>query len=370
LHKRNLTLIDKKATKLEVILVIIIVPLIIVILLSWYITKSLQNGVNEITHKLTTITKNSDLTLEVDVKSHDKLGEIGSAINGLVSHLQNLVKEIQHSCSTLQKSLMENIESNRVIKGEINNGIGQVTQVVTATTEMNSTISDIARNAVDASSESKTANTQGEQTDITIRETVGNISLLSNELNSASLTVHKLNKSALNIGQFLNAVKDISDKTNLLALNAAIEAARAGDSGRGFAVVADEVRSLSMQTKTSTDEIEELIKTLQSDADSAEVAMKNGINMVARSVEDAQRSGQGITEISACINQISGMNEQIATAAEEQSSVTEEINRNMIHIQDGYSDMQLSYQRLNNGCDLIEALADELEKSIAEFTIS
>lgn len=181
--------------------------------------------------------------------------------------------------------------------------------------------------------------------------------------------IEKLNGSALNIGKFLNVIKEISEKTNLLALNAAIEAARAGESGRGFAVVADEVRSLAMQTKESTSEIETMICDLQSSSTAAQKAMSNGIDMVDKSVNDAKQTGEDISHITESIDQINQMNEQVATAAEEQSSVTEEINRNMVHIQDGYGEMLQSYENIDRCSQLVESLANELNETVEQFKI-
>jgi len=366
---KNKTLIANHGNSLIRLAILILFPLFVVTFLSWYITKVLQAGISEITTKLTSINAHNDLTLRVNVESTDELGTISDTINKLVIHLQGLVAQIQQTSSTLKTNLAENIESNHVIEGKVNSGIDQVGQVVTATTEMSSTISEIARNALEASTETDKANAQGQQGNNEVEQTIENINNLSSELTSASSIVKKLSHSAQDIGQFLNAVKDISDKTNLLALNAAIEAARAGESGRGFAVVADEVRSLSMQTKTSTDEIEVMIRDLQSDAGSAELAMENGLSMVEKSVLDATQTGQDISEITNSIQQINLMNEQIATSAEEQSSVTEEINRNMVNIQDGYAEMQASYQILEEGCKLVDSLASELDQSVGAFKI-
>lgn len=370
MHEKNLLLISERTSSLTTLAVLILLPLLFVLFLSWYITKQLQRGIGEITTKLINITNNNDLTLRVEVHSQDELGDISNTINKLVTHLQTLVTKIQKTSSVLKNNLTENIESNHVIEGKVNSGIEQVSQVVTATTEMTSTVADIARNAMEASTETETANAKGQHGNAEVEGTIENINRLSSELNNASTIVKTLNESALNIGKFLNAVKDISDQTNLLALNAAIEAARAGESGRGFAVVADEVRSLSMQTKTSTDEIEVMIKKLQSDASSAQLAMENGINMVEKSVDDATQTGKDISEITNSIQHINQMNEQIATAAEEQSSVTEEINRNMINIQGGYTEMQVSYKNLEKGCELVDSLAHELDTSVGVFKIS
>jgi len=369
MHEKNLSLISERISSLTALALSIILPLFFVLFLSWYITKQLNRGIHEITAKLINITKNNDLTQRVEVRSKDELGDISNTINKLVQHLQGLVSKIQETSTILKTNLAENIENNHVIEGKVNSGIEQVSQVVTATTEMTSTVADIARNAVEASTDTETANAKGQHGNAEVEETIDNINRLSTELDNASSLVKTLNDSVLNIGQFLNAVKDISDQTNLLALNAAIEAARAGESGRGFAVVADEVRSLSMQTKKSTDEIEVMIKQLQSDASSAQLAMENGLNMVEKSVNDATQTGKDISEITNSIQHINQMNEQIATAAEEQSSVTEEINRNMINIQNGYTDMQASYQSLEEGCQLVEDLAHELDASVGAFKI-
>jgi len=370
MHEKNLSLISERVSSLTTLALLIILPLLFVLFLSWYITKQLGRGIHEITTKLINITNNNDLTQRIEVRSKDELGDISNTINKLVKHLQGLVGKIQDTSTILKTNLAENIESNHVIEGKVNSGIDQVSQVVTATTEMTSTVADIARNAMEASTETETANAKGQHGNAEVEETIDNINHLSAELDKASNIVKTLNDSALNIGNFLNAVKDISDQTNLLALNAAIEAARAGESGRGFAVVADEVRSLSMQTKKSTDEIEIMIKKLQSDASSAQLAMENGLNMVEKSVKDATQTGKDISEITNSIQHINQMNEQIATAAEEQSSVTEEINRNMINIQNGYTDMQVSYQSLEEGCQLVEDLAHELDVSVGAFKIN
>ena len=370
MHEKNMHLVSDRVNSLITLSLLIVIPLILVLFLSWIITKQLQRGISEITTKLINITNNNDLTSRIKVQSKDELGKISNTINELVEHLQNLVGKIQHSSSVLKTNLAENIESTHVIEAEITNGIEQVTQVVTATTEMSSTVADIARNAVEASAETEKANAQGQHGNSEVEATIKNISTLSTELNNAAVIVKKLNDSSLNIGKFLNTVKDISDQTNLLALNAAIEAARAGESGRGFAVVADEVRSLSMQTKKSTDEIEIMIQDLQSDANAAQSAMETGIEMVDKSVHDVSQTGGDILEITDSIQNINQMNEQIATAAEEQSLVTEEINRNMVNIQSGYAEMKTNYKNLEDGCKTVSSLALELDTSVGEFKIT
>ncbi|WP_022940921.1 methyl-accepting chemotaxis protein [Psychromonas hadalis] len=369
LHSQNIALIDNKNDRLTTLVIIIVIPLIFVLWLSFYIATQLHKGIAEITKKLTQITNSNDLTLRIEINSRDELGEIGNTINQLVSHLQGLVEKIQNTAEMLKTSLVENIQNSHMIEAKINSGSDQVTQVVTATTEMSSTVAEIARNAMQSSEETAKASSESQHGNHEVEETITNINHLSTELNNASKIIEKLNGSALNIGKFLNVIKDISEKTNLLALNAAIEAARAGESGRGFSVVADEVRSLAMQTKDSASEIETMITELQSSSHAAQTAMSKGIEMVDKSVHDAKQTGQDISHITDSINQINLMNEQVATAAEEQSSVTEEINRNMVHIQDGYSEMQLSYNNIEKCNQLVESLANELNEVVKQFKI-
>ena len=369
LRENNQQLISEKEAYLISLTIIILISFSLILLLSFYIASQLHKGIHEITSKLISITTDNDLTLRIDVNSKDELGDISSTINKLVEHLQGLVNKIQHTSNALKNNLAENIKNNHIIEGKINSGTEQVTQVVTATTEMNSTVNDIARNAIHASTETEKANTQSQHGNHEVEETIENISNLSIELRNASAVIDKLNGSVINIGKFLSVINEVSEKTNLLALNAAIEAARAGDYGRGFSVVADEVRSLALQTKESTNEIEIMITELQSSSKDAQKAMSNGIDMVNKSVDDAKQAGQDILLITHSIQEISQMNEQIATAAEEQSSVTEEINRNMLHIQDGYTEMQLSYGNIDKCSEMVDSLATELEKIVNQFKI-
>ena len=369
LHDNNKALLSEKITYLTILGLIILIALSLILLLSFYIAMQLHKGINEITSKLTSITTNNDLTLRINVNSKDELGEISLTINQLVEHLQGLVGKIQHTSNSLKNNLVENIKNNHIIEGKINSGTEQVIQVVTATTEMSSTVADIARNAMHASTETEKANAQSQHGNEEVEETIENINNLSIELRNASTVIEKLNGSVVNISKFLNVINEVSEKTNLLALNAAIEAARAGDYGRGFSVVADEVRSLALQTKESTNEIELMISELQSSSKDAQKAMSNGIEMVSKSVNDATQTGQDISLITKSIQEINEMNEQIATAAEEQSCVTEEINRNMLHIQEGYTEMQISYGNIEKCSEMVDSLATELENTVNQFKI-
>lgn len=369
LYEQNQTLLQKSKQRLFSLALGILIPLALVILLSFYITTQLHKGIKEVTEKLCAITENNDLSIRLAETGDNELARIAMAVNQLVSHLQDLVSNIQSTSQALKYSAAENIQHNQAIESNISNGSEQLSQIVTATTEMSSTVAEIANNAVQASGETEKANIETEHGNQEVAETIENINHLAEELNSASKVIEVLNDSALNIGKFLSVIREISEKTNLLALNAAIEAARAGESGRGFAVVADEVRSLALQTKDATNEIETMINELQASSLSAQNAMNNGTDLVEKSVCDATKTGKDIAHITSCINEINKMNEQIATAAEEQSCVTEEINRNMVAIQDGYGEMKASYESINESSKQVDSLANELNDRVSSFKI-
>lgn len=369
LQSTNQQLLEKMDKQLITLFLIILLPLIITIMISSWIAAQLHQGINELIVKLKCVVERNDLTTRVQLDSTEELGEIGRTVNQLIEHLQNLVGKIHSTSSVLRSSLSENARHTYTISHQIGAGSVQVTQVAAATTQMISTVAEIARNANNAANETEKATTESNHGNHEVEETIRNINQLSAELNNASTVIGQLNAASSNISKFLNVIKDISERTNLLALNAAIEAARAGDSGRGFAVVADEVRSLAIQTKESTKEIESMISELQAQSKSAQGAMQKGINMVDKSVQDALQTGKDITHVTSCIRQLNQINEQVATAAEEQNKVTEEINRNMVNIQEGYSDMITSFSKIEKGTVLLEQLSEDLNQAVEQFII-
>lgn len=369
LYENNQQLIKEKQKMLVSLAIVTLIPLIFTLFLSYYIATQLLMGINEITSKLRLISTNEDLTERVNIDTTEDLGTISNSINHLIEHLQNIVGKIQGTSKDLKKTALENDKNSDKISQKIILGSDQVTQIVTATTQMSTTVAEIARNAIDASAETASATKESTNSQIEVSETIRSINQLSQDLTQASEVILQLSQSSESIGKFILVIKEISEKTNLLALNAAIEAARAGESGRGFAVVADEVRSLAAQTKKSTNEIELMIADLQSKSIAAQQAMGNGITMVEKSVIDTTNTAETIQRINDIIIKINMMNEQVATAAEEQSCVTEEINRNMVNIQDGYLGMQVSYKQIDATTKKGRKLADELNDLVRQFKI-
>lgn len=240
-----------------------------------------------------------------------------------------------HNCAvTLDDHVEEAARTALVTSNGIDVQLNETDQVVAAINEMNASAQEVARNAAHAAQSVKDANDQAVTVEKVIVQAIQVIEQLVNAVENAAAVIHKLEQDSTNIGSVADVIREIADQTNLLALNAAIEAARAGEQGRGFAVVADEVRTLATRTQQSTQEIQKIIERLQVGTGDAVLAMKQGQEKAREGVEQAQQAGRSLEEITSAVARIMDMNTQIATAAEQQSAVTNELNRNVHNIMD------------------------------------
>ncbi|HLA32278.1 MAG TPA: methyl-accepting chemotaxis protein, partial [Pseudomonas sp.] len=241
--------------------------------------------------------------------------------------------------------------------------------VATAVHEMGLTVQEIARNASNAAQASHSARDEAKQAREVVGESIGHIENMSAQIGDAATAVGELADQVASIDQVLAVIRGISEQTNLLALNAAIEAARAGEQGRGFAVVADEVRTLAQRTQASTDEIQQMIARLKKGAETAVSSMHAGQAATGTGVEASQRTGQSLSAITEQVEQISDMNTQVAAATEEQSSVTEEINRNVQGIADLAHATADETRSCREDCQTLRGLADDLAKQMGNFKL-
>ncbi|MFS2194646.1 methyl-accepting chemotaxis protein [Pseudomonas sp. Pseusp88] len=288
--------------------------------------------------------------------------QMGAGLSHIVSRLQAGIEQLANSAHSLSAVT----EQTNL---EVNSQKEETEQVATAMNQMTATVLDVARNAEEAAMAAQTADEKVDSGQVVVRQSMQRIELLASSSASASHGIESLSAEIQNIGKVLSVIKSVAEQTNLLALNAAIEAARAGEQGRGFAVVADEVRALAKRTQQSTEEIERLVISLQSGAQASVAQIQSSGELVKLAVSDALQTESALGSIAAAVSMIQQMNQQIAAAAEEQSSVAEEINRSVTSIRSSADQSALAMQ--GNAASSIElaSLGMELKGMVGHFRL-
>ncbi|HEC11759.1 MAG TPA: methyl-accepting chemotaxis protein [Acidiferrobacteraceae bacterium] len=308
-----------------------------------------------------------DLTVHIDEEGHDEITDVAHWINEFLGQHRNFISKIADSTAQLAASA----EKLAVITVETSTGLtSQETQtdmVATAINEMAATVQEVATNAANAESAAKEADQEALSGRAIVSQSAESIRLLAQEVENASNVIKHLRTDSEDIGGVLDVIKGIAEQTNLLALNAAIEAARAGEKGRGFAVVADEVRTLASRTQQSTNEIQEMIERLQQGAKNAVDVMEKGRAAAEASVEQSAEAGNSLDAITRTVSRISEINVQIASAAEEQTTVAEEINRNVISISDIAQQTSNGGQNIMRASEELTRLAHTLQEAISRY---
>lgn len=268
----------------------------------------------------------------VDINRRDELGRLAAAANTLRDFLADTFARLKSSTTDLDTAGGELKAIAGLMAQGTHEQFERTDQVATAMTEMSATAQEVARHAADAARAADEADHSAQSGEKVMQSTISTITQMRNEIASTAEVIQRLEKDSGRIGKVLEVIRGIAEQTNLLALNAAIEAARAGEAGRGFAVVADEVRTLAQRTAESTAEINQIINSVQTGATDAVQAIQGGQARSEESVEQVTQAGETLQRITLAVENIRDMNRQIATAAEEQTSVAEDISRNLTEI--------------------------------------
>ncbi|UXB13849.1 methyl-accepting chemotaxis protein [Aeromonas dhakensis] len=310
-----------------------------------------------------------DLTVHINTRSKDEVGQLAESFNQFVARLHGIVSRLRDVTVELAAQSRAQAAGAQSRSQRVRQQQDEIVMVATAVTEMASATQEIAGNAEFAATTSGDAVKLAVSGQSQVGQSQRSITGLADEVADASQIIVELDAHAQKISGILATISGIAEQTNLLALNAAIEAARAGEQGRGFAVVADEVRVLSRRTHDSTDEIQQMIETLQQTTRRAVGGMETSRQLAGTSVEDAESANQSLARINEAIGSISDMATQIAAAAEEQTSVTSEISRNTENIR--HVSQELAEQANQEAAQAAElkGLTERLEQEIGRFRL-
>ncbi|HHG3521788.1 methyl-accepting chemotaxis protein [Vibrio parahaemolyticus] len=310
-----------------------------------------------------------DLTQRLETDTDQEFSELAKNFNTFMENLQQQIIESKSISDQILTGTQITAKGARDSAGAIQTQLQELEQLATAMHEMSVTATEVANNAQGAASAAKEADQATIEGSSVVSESTQTINMLSDSIDLAVEEVQVLESATANIETILKVINDIADQTNLLALNAAIEAARAGESGRGFAVVADEVRTLAQRTQESTTEIRSMIEQLQSGASSVASAMHQSKGSAVEAVEKADLANDALQRIRDAIQRISDMNLQIASAAEEQSLVAEEINNNTVNIKDLSTQVADSANRTNEAMQSQHDNVRKQDEILNRFTV-
>ncbi|WP_345871048.1 methyl-accepting chemotaxis protein [Shewanella algae] len=364
------TALEDMEGKLWLTLMIVIVITLITATLILFAAQRTVTPIRNMLDNLNDIAQGEgDLTKRLQVHGEDEIAQLGQAFNRFVDKLQHIIRDVTTATHEVQDASGSIHAQTQAIAAQLANHNNETDQVVTAITEMSSTAQEVAMNTTQVAEATHVASDEVAKAQECVDTSLTEISTLMAEMNSAADHIQSLNEQSQKINSVLSVIGGIAEQTNLLALNAAIEAARAGEQGRGFAVVADEVRSLASRTQASTLEINEMLSELHRLVSQAVSAMEESQQSCHRSVESSRLISESLGAVTSSVTSINDMSTQIATAATEQSSVTEEINRNIYAIQEIVAELLHSSEEAARVSQTVSHSGDNLGQLVNQFRV-
>ena len=322
----------------------------------WFVGLGIATPLRKMVSMLQNIAQGEgDLTQRLQVDRADELGGIAAGFNSFLEKLQTMISQVVLSVQKVSDSSENTADIAIHTNQGVQRQLGEIEQVATAVQEMSATAQEVAGNATHAADAASNADQAANQGKHVVQSTASSIASLA--------------KDSENINAILTTIRGIAEQTNLLALNAAIEAARAGEQGRGFAVVADEVRNLAQKTQQATEEIQKMIEQLQHGTREVVKVMQESQDKTDDSVQHARQAAASLEAITQAVSVISEMNTQIATAAEEQSAVAEDINRNVTNIGVVANEVASGADEASTASAELTKLAEQQRRLINQFKV-
>lgn len=312
---------------------------------------------------------NGDLTRRLVVTGQDDLGQISAGINRFIQSLQEMMLEVDGATARLSHGIQQLTHQTEANKQLIDSHVQETDLAVTAITEMSSTASSVAENAAAAARLTQKTNEQANASRLVVNTAITSVTTLVDEVDATAGSIQTMQQDAEQISSVLGVIGSIAEQTNLLALNAAIEAARAGEQGRGFAVVADEVRALAARTQSSTREIKEMLGKLQSGTQMVVQSIDSTKHSCLRTADNTSLVTTALDEMSTHIVDINDLSTMMATAAEEQRAVTEEISRNMNAIKDVIHSLQVNGEETIHSTACMSETYRQLSDIVSHFKL-
>ncbi|RXF05836.1 methyl-accepting chemotaxis protein [Pseudoalteromonas sp. PS5] len=365
---RSMGRAEADATK-AAMLISSVAIIVMMLTIGMLIFKSINKPLTRLRMRIGNIARDADLTQRVIVEGNDELSEIGRDFNSMISSLHDLVKSLVTMVNSLSKTACELNTISQSMVGTSQQQEQQTVMIATATTQMSSAIQEVAHSAMNTANKAEVSGELAKQGVGVISQNIQTIEKLAGEVGDNAQLIKALNDQSNEINQVVLMIQGVAEQTNLLALNAAIEAARAGESGRGFAVVADEVRQLAHNTQKATESIREMISKLQGTAQHAVSSMEGAQSSAASGVNRANESAKLMAEINQAVDEIVGMNIQVSTATEEQTTVVAEISENINDFSSSISEITNSAKSNADVSNHLQTLSEHLNKQVSVFKV-